>query len=333
MYESGGRDISERERMKGANARVQGYGQQLGWHALHVIAGQLLAKYPVVQTEYDYGDPWKEWLKGELLTSNDGLWLSDGLDRPPLTTQENLLELEKAEVVLTGNKAKLLALLEIGSSISNRVIVAGYWHSSDHISVRVSSALVNPGKGKQLAADLVAEDPFRAWLPTLEENEAGEEYSHNSKPKHIPWIVWPSIEAGLDERDPLGARSAVHRPHFSKAVNALAGLSAADPFRRRWVDSRGQLMASSEAWGRAEAHDEETSRNGERLICKAELLRQVLTTQNADLLILLILERYERGTRSTDSKYWHSSAVVQVKKALDFEFYAGAVNKLKETRF
>jgi hypothetical protein len=298
-----------------------------------VVAGQLLAKYPVVQTEYDYENPWEEWLKGELLTQADGLWLSDGLDRPPLKTQKNLLERAKAETVLTGDKAKFLELIEVDNKVSNRVVVAGYWHSSDHVSVRVSSALVRASQAKQLVAKLVAEDPFRAWLPTLEGNEAGDEYSHNSKPKHVAWVVWPSKSAGLDERDPLGARSAVHRPHFSKAVNALAGLRAADPFRRQWLDSRGKLMASSEAWGRAEAHDEETSRNGERLICQAELLQRILTAQDCDLLILLTLERYERGTRSTDSRYWNSSAVVRMTKTFDYEFYRGAVNKPHETKF
>jgi hypothetical protein len=293
----------------------------------------LLAKYPVVQTEYDSEDPWREWLRRELLTRSDGLWLAEGLDRPPLATQENLLEAGTKEVVLTGNKQKLLALLDIKDPISDRVVVAGHWSSSDKVSVGISSALVRPGDARRLARQLAAEDPFDAWLPTLEAHESGVEHSRNSKKKHVPWIVWPSTLIRLDGKDPLGAGSAVHRPRFSKAVNAFVAIKSADAFGRKWVDCQGQLWAMSEAWGRAELSEEEHSRNGNRLVCHVRLLEEILTSQNAELLLLLVLSRCERAYRHEPSDYWHTSAVIRVKKSLEFEYYAGAVNQLHQMRF
>ena len=47
---------------------------------------------PVVQGPYGDDDSWREWLNRELLTRNYGLWLADGVDRPPVDAQVNLYE-------------------------------------------------------------------------------------------------------------------------------------------------------------------------------------------------------------------------------------------------
>jgi hypothetical protein len=333
MYEKGGREINERDQFKGVNAVVQGYGQQLGWHALYGAASELLAKYPVVQTEYEDRNPWKAWLRRQLLTRADGLWLADGLDRPPLPTQVNLMETHKMDEVLTGDKSKLLALVGIGQAISERLVVAGHWRSSDDVSVFISSALVSPKEAKTLAKELAAEDPFMGWLPRLEGDHGGGEYSHNSKEKHTAWLVWPSTETGLDSKDPLGAGSAVNRPRFSSAVNQLVGLKTTDSFRRRWVDGTGKEMAISEAWGHTNLYNEENSKNGERLICDRRLLRKVLTMQKNELLLSVVLRRHKQGHRSEPSKYWHTSAVIRVKNSLAVEYYRGAVNQLDQSKY
>ncbi|MBK9316800.1 MAG: hypothetical protein IPM55_21520 [Acidobacteria bacterium] len=39
MYESGGRSVSQRDRLRGMTDLYHLYGQQLGWHALHLLAG------------------------------------------------------------------------------------------------------------------------------------------------------------------------------------------------------------------------------------------------------------------------------------------------------
>ena len=68
-------------------------------------------------------------------------------------------------------------------------------------------------------------------------------------------------------------------------------------------------------------------------MCSGELLRDMLTTRDADLLVLVKLQRYEKGIGSKDSRFSHTVAVVRIKKTLDFEFYKGAVNKLHQTRY
>jgi NACHT domain len=327
MHESGGRSGRQRDRIQGIPARYHLYGQQLGWHALYMMAGEFLAKYPVVQRPYDDGDSWREWLRRELLTRNDGLWLADGVDRPPVDTQVNLYEKGEKGLVLTGDKAKLLSLVNIESSVAAELVVAGDWRSADGIGIHITSALVPPRDAKKLALELSQKDPFQAWLPCAEGYEGGDEYSRSEKKPSKPWIVWPSIEARLDETDPLGVTSAVRRLYFTKAVNAIGSLRALDPFRRTWADSKGRVAARSEAWGRNAAHDEEESISAKRLVCSSEFLKNVLLKQRAELLVLVILRRYEKGFGSRESQYWHTTAVVRIDQSLDFEFYPGAINK------
>ncbi len=327
MYESGGRAVRHRGGITGMTARYHVYGQQLGWHALYLAAGEFLTKYPVVQRPYDDDDSWREWLRRELLTRKDGLWLADGVDRPPVDAQVNLYEKGEKGLVITGDKAKLLLLLNIESSIAEEVVVAGDWRSVDGIGIHITSALAPTRYAKKLALHLSQEDPFQAWLPIAEGYDNGGDYPRSEKKPYKPWIVWPSIEARLDETDPLGATSAVRRLYFTEAVNAIGSLKAIDPFRRTWVDSTGRVAARSEAWGRNWAHDEGESISAERLACSSGFLKDVLLKQRAELLVLVTLRRYDKGFGSRDSQYWHTTAVVRIGQSLDFEFYPGVINK------
>src|SRR5205814_1864556 len=115
MYESGGRSNSQTRRQVGLISEYQIYGQQLGWHAAWLAAGQILASHPVVISEFsDPGDnAWLDWLQQFLLSRRDGLWLADGTDPPPSEARVNLLETEKKTVVLTGDRSKLFGLIGV----------------------------------------------------------------------------------------------------------------------------------------------------------------------------------------------------------------------------
>ncbi len=332
MHESGGRYISHRNHMIGMTNRYHVYGQQLGWHALYCVAGDLFAKYPVVQHRYEHDDPWQEWLRHELLTRTDGLWLADGVDRPPVDAQVNLYEKGEKGRVLTGDKAKLLNLLKIGQSIENELVVAGDWRSADGIGIHITSALVAPQHAKKLALELSKEDPFQAWLPQMEDYDSGDEHLRATKEPFEPWIIRPSVKFGLDETDPLGVPSAVRRLYLTKSVNEMSSLKARDPFRRTWVDPKGQVVVRSEAWGHNTAHDEEESSSAERLVCSSGFLKDQLLKRRAQLVVLVILRRYDKGFGSRDSQDWHTTAVVRVDQSLDFEFYPGVINKLHESK-
>jgi hypothetical protein len=330
MYESGGRSKPS-YRPGFPSEAYHMYGYNLGWHALFCVAGDGIAKYPVLHSRYrDEQDPLAEWIARNTLTRGDGLWLSDGTDWPPVDSLCNLLEAGSA---ITGDKRKLLELLRIDETIGNEVIISGTWHSADGIAINISSALVDSTKASQAARKLSREDPFQVWLPAFEQYDGGDEYSHHGKDFHIPWIVSPHVEPRLDGLDLLASRRATARERLADRVNALLSLSTSEPFQRDWVDPSGRTVVRSEAWRREPTNEDREATYGKRLVCLSEEIKPVLADMNSDLLILLLLRRYESGYSGNPSRYWHTTAVVQIKESLDFIFYKGRVNELHKSDY
>jgi hypothetical protein len=333
MYDNRGRSVSYRNRSHGMTTRYHVYGQQLAWHALHLVAGEFLEKYAVIQRDYDSDDRWLEWIRNELLTRRDGLWLSDGIDRLPVDSQVNLYEKGEKGLIITSDKTKLLLLLNIETSIANEIVVFGDWRSTDGIKIHITSALVDPRHAKKLAIKLSKEDPFQAWLPNNVTYDGYDENTQSAKEHFEPWIVLPSSQARLDETDPLGVNSTASRPHFTKAINAIRELEAQDPFKRTWADSIGRVAVRSEAWGRYRMHDEDEANSAERLVCSSDFLKDVLEERQAELLVLIILRRYEKGFSSRSGQFWHTMAVARISQSLDFEYYPGIANKEHVSNF
>ena len=87
------------------------------------------------------------------------------------------------------------------------------------------------------------------------------------------------------------------------------------------------MAARSESWGRNPTHDEQEAISAERLICSSEFLEAVLVKRRLDLLALVVLRRYDKGSGGRDSQFWHTTAVVRIGQDLDFDFYPGAINQ------
>lgn len=335
MYESGGRDRSPGGRqIRGITSNYHTYGQQLGWNALFLTAGELLTECPVTDDAYD-DDPWPYWLSREMLTRKDGLWLSDGVDTTPLDTKINLFEKGGKELVVTGSKDKILSLIGINSpnKIGNNVIVEGNWRSYDGIRVHISSALVRSSQTKTLATQLSKEDAFLAWLPRYQEGEDEEEYTHSQKEDYEAWLVCPSAETKIDGNDTLGARCVMERQHFTKEITETFSLRTDDPFKRQWKNGDGDIVAIAEAWGFTGEHVDGKSESGKRLKCSKDFLQRILSQKNVDLLVFIKLERYEEGSRYRDSRYIHTTAVVSIKADLSMDFYEGYTNRLYMPKF
>jgi hypothetical protein len=328
MHDRGGRERHSNN-VGRMTSEYHFYGEQLGWNGLHLAAGQFLRQYPVTNQSYD-DDPWPNWLSRELLTRIDGLWLADGIDATPLDTQINLLEEGETGLVITGNRRKLLSLVGIDSQIPKELVVDGSWPSPDDIRVDISSALASTKHARVLATELAGEEPFRVWLPSRRQDD--DEYEPSKKKNCESWIVSPSLETRLDGNDPLGASCAVTRPYFIQEIRQLWNLKAGDAFNRAWLTSGGKRVALSEAWGRHSRHDEGTF-GGQRLICSSKFLGRLLREKQAELLLLIKLQRYRKGLGNESSRFSHTTAVLRIKPTLSFRFYGGAINLLHKDRF
>ena len=331
MHESGGRDTRYGHTSRRVMTdRSHGYGQQLGYHALFLVAAQLLASFPVTD-DYDwrYEEPWHEWFRQYILTRDDGLWLSDGTDKTPLNSQEILLEPGTKGLTVTGDQAKILSLVGIsGERLGEELIVDGGWYSADNIRVEISSALVSSKQSPQLARKLISEDPMTVRLPVYYDNEEDNKYQSSEKKNYVPWIVCPTGESRLDEYDPYGVSVANKRPRLASKYTTQCKLMCGDPFGREWHNNRGTLCLHAQAWGRAK----ECREGGLRLICRRTVLKKILATHRQHLLVLIKLERYEKQFQG-ESRYMHSVGVASISESLEVNYLKGRVNHPYELRY
>ncbi len=333
MYTSGGRERHSRDSYVGMTSEYHNYGQQLGWHALFIVAGKLLAEFPVTDDSYDE-NPWEDFLGRWLLTRNDGLWLSDGVQKPPLVTKVNLLEKDEEGFVITGAKEKILSLLGFAPKFPQELVIHADWHSPDNIEVTVRSALVASSKVKSVTKRLIDEQPFFAWIPTFDEYDYHRDHLEKDKRNLFPWIIRSSIEAKLDEDDPLACIYSASRPQFVEIITKSLELNANDHYKQTWVNSSGQERAHSDAWGCKLSSRSEASFLGSQLVCSQELLYEVLNITNTNLLVLIKLQRYEKADYlRKDSRFSHTIAVLMVKKNLTSKLHMGSVNKLHVNKY
>jgi len=329
MYDDGGRARSA-HRIGRMSDDYHSYGQQLGWNGLFVAAGEFLGKYPVTDDSYD-DNPWPDWLTGELLTRDDGLWLADGVDPTPSGSQINLLERGEKELAITGKRKTLLLALGVDKSIGTEILVEGSWTSPDGIGVRVSSALVKPENSSQLVSELMKEEPFRVWLPTR--HDVFSERGTSKKSNYEEWIVSPSCEGRLDGHDPLGSSVAMSRAHFTEEIATRWQLGKNDAFGREWHLPDGRVVARSEAWGCGSAYEDRERSSGQRLRCSTDFLRGLLKETCRQLLLLIKLERYEKESSNHMGQFSHTIAIVTINEALKLRFHRGAVNKIHKNTF
>ncbi len=325
MYEPDGRRAPSRYSHYARGTHYHTYGQHLGWHALFLAAGKLLRDCPVTEDSWS-DDPWREWLGDYLLTRDDGFWLSDGMDRKPLDSIQILLEKSKDSLAITGDRDKLLELVGIRSDVIDKLVVHASWYSTDHIRVRISSALVAPSDALRLGQQLAGEEPMTVWVPTF--SCEGENLGDHSKVEdgYLPWIVSPSGEARLDGDDPLGTRCANLRPWIAGNYALPLSLATNDPFRREWQGRDGAAVLHAEAWGREDKDSDRGPHSGLRLRCASSALKSILETHDNDLLVSIILERREKSYKD-ETRYSHTSAVVRITKLLNVEYIAGCVNR------
>ena len=327
MYTTGGRESSYRRTLNGIGPHYHTYGQQLGFHALFFAAGKLLATYPVMD-DYFGEDSWGEWFARYTLTRDDGLWLSDGTDRPPPDTAEPLLEKRKNGLAITGEQKKLLRLAGITSRVGRELIVEGTWFSSDDVMVRISSALVSPKQAAMLARRLIREQPMTAWIPVFHGTEEYLLEHPEEKKGYTPWVVCPYGDSRLDEHDPYGVSRANSRPHIASEFAASCSLASGDPFHRTWFGKRGSLAMRAQAWGHENRNrnSEDEAPTGSRLFIKSSVLKTLLTDNDKDLLLFIKLERYEKKSYRGEGKRTHTVAAALITKTLDHEYFKGRIN-------
>jgi hypothetical protein len=332
MYQEDGRTAPRRDDLRGFSKAHQSYTQHLAWHAMFFAAGKLLQTFPVTNDSWTDGDPWAEWLGRYTLTRDDGLWLSDGTDRTPLGSETILMETGPKDLVLTGDRAKILGLLGMAAT-GGSVIVDGQWHSSDGIRVRISSALVDPNEAVKIARTMMRKDPMVVWTPSMRPYEDDTDHVAEEDDGLVPWIVQPSEEIRLDEYDPFGVSSAATRPYIARPYSTDLALQKTERFGRVWRGKNDKTVLEAEAWGRSDRHREGSPYQGEQLSFTLTELKEVLKKNKKSLFILMVLQRTEQRGYRESSTYIHTAAVVLIAADGELSYVPGKINDEHKNRW
>lgn len=295
------------------------YGGYLGWHALMLVAGELLATRAVVGEDWG-GDAWAAFLGEYTLSRSDGLWLADLTDPFPLDlTKEADMPMpesgERGTVREDSNLlAPLLGLLD-GKAATDWLPVAGRWSIGRDTTVTLQSVLANAGDARAVVLTVLSAEAFFRWLPD-DEDEIARHFGGDGHTVQ-PWVAkTPNTERQLDRHDPYGAATALDRPFPSDWTRELLGTVADDEVVRSWSIG-GRTAYRAEAWGAEGGRGEYAwSETGYRLFVGRDALLSLLKVSERSLVVALTLQKYHKGKSSgragDSSGFTHRSLVVVI---------------------
>lgn len=295
------------------------YGGYLGWHALMLVAGELLATRAVVGEDWG-GDAWKAFLKEYTLSRNDGLWLADLTDPFPLDlTKEADIPMpesgERGTIREDSNLLTPLLGLVDGKVPADWLPVSGRWSIGRGTSVTLRSILANARDARAVVMAVLSAEAFFRWLPD-DEDEIVHQFGGDGHTVQS-WVAkTPNTERQLDRHDPYGTATALDRPFPSNWTRGLLGTVADDEVTRHWsID--GSAAYRAEAWGAEGGRgDYAWSETGYRLFVNREPLLSLLKVSERSLVVVLTLQKYHRGKssgRAGDTRgFTHRSLLVVI---------------------
>lgn len=294
------------------------YGGYLGWHALMLVAGELLVSMPVVGDDWS-GNTWTAFLNEYRLSRDDGLWLADLTDPFPLdlATEGDIKMPESGDKRSTSqdDRQMLAPLLGIsdGKLAADWMPVSGRWSIGRATTLTIRSILADENDARSTVMTLLSEVPFFRWLP----DDDDEISRHFGKEGHSvqPWVaVTPNTERQLDRHDPYGTASALDRPFPADFARQILGVAPRDAAVCQWADASGPQFYA-EAWGAEGGRGENAwSDTGSRLFVRTESLKALLGAIDRNVVIFVKLQKYHRGKSNhragETSAFTHRSLVV-----------------------
>lgn len=285
----------------GSDPTVENLQTYLEYHAMLVVAGELLDEgTPVICSPYDdVGDPWEYWLRSRL-DSSPSWWLADRRSAVPL--DEASQGLRSASAVweeLTGAEDPVTAL----GLPEDRFWAHGHadWSDSEwRVSGWVSSAMVTPETGPALVRALLSSTPPSVSLPAVDADDPW-----NAEIDSAGFVLrgWVSdrhdFSDGLDDDDPYWFRTAGQGSSPSPEFRIAAGL-VANKTETVFSNDAGEAVVTQQIWSNADGDEREIS-SGNRLIVRLADLKNHARRHELDLIVGLIVDRYQRDRNYGES--------------------------------
>ncbi len=275
------------------------YGGYLGWHALLVVAGQMLKTRPLHRHAWR-DNPWGSFLEHTQLSRPDGLWLADFTDFVP-AEMRHALAMPKRGVLENRLEDRDLLMptlgLKDGSICQDNLVVSGYWTLPGDASITVRTVLCDPADAAVLSFATITAKPFFRWLP--QDASDIDRRIRKAAVNVYPWLKHVEHdEKHLDRHDPYATPSALRRESPEGWVVDVLGVSQRDVTGRFW-DGTVPAAFQAQAWGQEGGRGEHSwDKSGHRIQIRTPVLRDLLRGQQKVLVGLISAQQFLRGKES-----------------------------------
>lgn len=275
---------------QGAMPEVEDVVIYQSYHAMMLVAGQLLGTHTIRRHHYDDENPFDGWLRGQLLTRADDRWLADRRD-PEISVLSPSRGFPSSETWFCEVSRQYLND-QLTTDDGMRVLW-GHWTTTDTANgeaISVGSALVSSRHATALLSALqTSPEPGRIYLPDAEDSHHRKE-SDNPDMQLFGWVMTQKDAMNLDEYDPWAGKVASPGPRPSPAIlDVLKPMIDLDA--RSWTLSEGGKLRS-ETWSRTVGYgDERDVLTGSRLSVNDEFIRALLADSQKNCLIVSVKVR------------------------------------------
>ena len=264
-----------------------------GYHAMMLVADELLQEQQFLTNRNEVLDEFREWLSSYQLTRADGEWIADRRD-PRLVSNPLSPSAYGDKIWRWGVTSQYLDQMLIGDNES--FVLWGSWSvgKSDYLeAVTIESALVTRSGAKALLAALQTAPTLGHFqLPRAEDDALNFETMSMKG-----WVKFDPIDARLDEGDPWADGLSYPAPEPSAVIINQLGLTSLDE-GRVWA-SDPENFVRSETWTQSHGYGREReSISGWRLSGSKGFVKQLLHANPNDCIILSVaIKRPSRRNR------------------------------------
>lgn len=279
-----GREISHSH---GSMPRVEDCVVYQSYHAMMIVAGQLLETKPVRRRTYEEEDPFDNWLREQLLTRGDDRWLADRRDPEILKASSSKRDRSDASWCWQVDRQYLDDQLTTDDGMT---VLWGNWTTTDAVNdetVSVRSVLVPSSHAAALLAAMqTSPSPGEIYIPDAEHIQHQEEVD-DPEMRLVGWVKMGSDSLSLDEYDPWAGKVEGPGPRPCRAIlNVLNPIM--DPDARSWTLPAGGRLRS-ESWSRSTGYGEERDvLTGTRLSADDKFIRALLYGHPKSSLIVCV---------------------------------------------
>ncbi|WP_422009898.1 NACHT domain-containing protein [Reyranella sp.] len=269
------------------------YGGYLGWHALMLVAGEMLRDRPIAEPRWDH-EPWAEFLQYVTLSRADGLWLSDASDLTPIDLVTSLPMPDIDTKGMNQQDQKILSpLLGIvdGRVPTDTLVVSGHWSLPEDVTITVRSVLASRAEARAIVLATLTDRKFSHWLPH-DEDDVERQFGENGH-SVLAWLK-PNDHGSrmLDRHDPYGAPTAMSRPSPENWLLEQAAIKEADSIVRSWNTVDGTVFLA-DAWGATGGQgDRRWNESGERIKVSTTFLCSLLAIKQKVLVGFVQARRF-----------------------------------------